>query len=475
MVIASVFSTGEVSNAIKYGSTQRNNLQLAPPCGRFEREIMSQPLAKISASPDEARAIAKDAYIYAFAMLENYNTWYQQAVTKDSSSYVGGFNKFRHYAQTFTPANHDVVTPNNDTPYSWAWLDLRAEPIVISVPEVPSDRYYVLQFIDLFSYNCAYIGSRSTGNDTGDYLMVGPQWQGEVPAGFKQVFKSETEIVGVLGRTQLNGPQDIDNVKQVQAGFKLTPLSTFEKKPAPPAAPALHFPSYDKAKAASHDFITYANFLLSLALPPHPQDAALRKRMEKIGIVPGATWDASKVDPAVLAGIDAGVKDAQEEIKAKIAVTHGSNGLFGSRTALGDDYLTRDVAAAMGLYGNDLAEAWYGGFVGDGNQLQQVSFTKDQLPPARFFWSITLYTLPDRFLYDNPLNRYSIGDRTQNLKYNADGGLTIYVGHTSPGADKESNWIPAPEAHYSFVARVYGPSEAAKSGAWKLPVPTPVK
>ncbi|MQR00995.1 DUF1254 domain-containing protein [Glaciimonas soli] len=435
---------------------------------------MNQPQAKIDVAPDDARAIAKEAYVYAFAMMENYNTWYPQAVVKDSPSYVGGFNKFRHYAQLFSPANHDVVTPNNDTPYSWVWLDLRAEPIVVSVPAVPSDRYYVLQFIDLFTYNCAYIGSRSTGNDAGDYLIVGPQWQGDVPGGIKKVFKSETEIVGILGRTQLNGPQDIDNVKQVQAGFKLRPLSAFQKKPAPPAAPVLSFPPYDKAKVASHDFISYLNFLLGLALPPHPNEVVLRQRMEKIGIVAGAAWNASQVEPAVLAAIDAGVKDAQEEIEKKIAVTHGSNGLFGSREAQGEDYLTRAVAAAMGLYGNDLAEAWYGGFVGNGRELIQVTFSKDQLPPAKFFWSITLYTLPDRFLYDNPLNRYSIGDRTQGLKYNADGGLTIYVGHASPGTDKESNWIPAPDASYSFVARVYGPSEAAMNGTWKLPSPAAV-
>jgi hypothetical protein len=420
-------------------------------------------------------SIAKAAYLYAFAMMENYNTWYSQAVVKNSATYVGGFNTFRHYAQLFTPANHDVVTPNNDTPYSWAWLDLRAEPIVISVAAVPKERYYVLQFIDLFTYNCAYIGSRSTGNAAGDFLMVGPQWNGGVPAAFKKVFKSETQIVGILGRTQLNGPEDVENVKRVQSGFKLTPLSQLEKKPAPPAAPALHFPVYDKAKAATYDFITYLNFFITLADPPHPREVALRKRFEKIGIVPGAPWDASKVDPATLAAVDAGVKEAQAELKAKIEATHSSNGLFGSREAQGENYLMRAVAAAMGLYGNDLEEAWYGGFVGDGNKPGQVHFAKDQLPPAKFFWSITLYTLPDRFLYDNPLNRYSIGDRTKGLRYDADGGLTLYIGHESPGEDKKSNWLPAPVGSYSFVARVYGPSEAAMKGQWKLPTLIAVK
>lgn len=428
-----------------------------------------------AATPEETRGIAKDAWIYAFPLMESYNTWYPQAVLKDSPTYVGGFNVFRHYSQAFTAANHDIVTPNNDTPYSWAWLDLRAEPIVISVPEVPKDRYYVLQFIDLFTYNCAYIGSRTTGNDAGDFLMVGPQWKGEVPPGFKKVFKSETQIVGILGRTQLNGPEDVENVKKVQAGYKLTPLSTFTKTTAPPAARALSFPPYDKTKAASHDFITYLNFILALAEPPHPKEVALRKRFEKIGIVPGQPWDASKVDAATLGAIDEGVRDGQAALKAKLEVTLSSNGIFGSREALGEDYLMRCAGAAKGLYGNDLAEAWYGGYVGDGTQLSQVHFSKAELPPAKFFWSVTLYTLPDRFLYDNPLNRYSIGDRTKSLKYDADGGLSLYVGHATPGADKESNWLPAPAGKFSLVARIYGPSEAAMTGKWTLPALTLMK
>lgn len=435
--------------------------------------LLALPLQ--AATPEESKAIAKEAWIYAFPMMESYNTWYPQAVLKESPTFVGGFNQFRHYSEAFTPANRDVVTPNNDTPYSWSWLDLRAEPVVISVPEVEKGRYYVIQFIDLFTYNCAYIGSRSTGNEAGNFLIVGPKWKGEVPPGFKKVFRSETEIVGTLVRTQLNGPEDVPNVKKVQAGYKLTPLSSFTKSAAPAPAPALDFPAVDKAKEASHDFIGYLNFLLSLAEPPHPKEVLLRKRFEEIGIVPGKAWDASSVDAATLAAIDEGVKEGQAELKTSIAKTHGSNGLFGSREALGEKYLQRATAAAMGLYGNDLEEAWYGGFVSDGAVSGKIHFSKSQLPPAKFFWSVTLYTLPDRFLYDNPLNRYSIGDRTKGLKYDPDGGLTIYVGHQSPGADKQSNWLPGPTGKYSFVARVYGPSEAAMKGEWKLPALEPVK
>ena len=419
--------------------------------------------------PEEAQAIAKDAYVYSYAMLESYQTWRTQAVDRNAPGYVGGFNVFRHYSEPFTPDNKDIVTPNNDTPYSWAWLDLRAEPMVVSVPAVPKDRYYVMQWIDLFTQNFAYIGVRSTGFGAGSYMIAGPNWKGSKPAGIKEVFKAETNIVGALTRTALHGPEDVANVKAIQAQYKLQPLSAYLKQPAPPAAPAIDFPPYDKAKARTHDFIGYLNFLLQFAEPPVASEVAIRKRFEKIGVGPGKPWDASKADPATLAAIDAGVKEGQAEIDALAAKTFSTNGLFGSRAQLKTNYLQRDVGAMKGLYGNSLEEAWYGGYVCDGSKPSEVHFTKANLPPAKFFWSMTMYTIPDRFLYANPLNRYSIGDRTKGLQHDKDGSLTIYVSNASPGRDKESNWLPAPTSKCSLVARVYGPSKAAMDGEWKLP------
>jgi hypothetical protein len=232
-------------------------------------------------------------------------------------------------------------------------------------------------------------------------------------------------------------------------------------------------PPYDKAKARSHDFIGYLNFLLQFTQPPDASETALMQRFGKIGIGPGLPFDAAKLPPETLAAIDAGVKEAQAAQADKVKITKSSNGLFGTRPDLKNDYMTRAVAAEMGLYGNSLVEAWYGGYVGDGRKPSLIRFAPGQLPPAKFFWSMTLYALPDRFLYANPLQRYSIGDRSKGLKYDADGGLTLYIGHASPGADKESNWLPAPAGLYSAVGRVYGPSEAAMNGSWKLPPLTP--
>lgn len=448
------------------------------PPARSEAAPAPSPESRPATADDqdqaEARAIAKEAYIYAFAMLENYNTLYKQVASPEAPEYVGGFGRFRHYSELYTPDNHDVVTPNNDTPYSWAWLDLRAEPWVVTVPKVPEGRYYVQQWVDLFTYNFAYIGSRATGNGAGSYLIAGPGWKGDKPAGIKKVFPSETSLVLTLTRTALNSPGDIANVKKIQEGMKLQPLSSYLKTPAPPAAPQIEFPPYDAEKAHSHDFIRYLNFLLQFTQPTNPDEAGLMARFAKIGIGPGQPFDAAALSPARLAAIDAGVADAKAAMAEKAKATLSSNGLFGSRAFLKNDYLTRAIGAEKGLYGNSIEEAWYGGYVGDGNALSMIHFSKDALPPAKFFWSVTLYALPDRFLYANDLKRYSIGDRTPGLKYDADGGLTLYIGHASPGKEKESNWLPAPAGPYSAVGRVYGPSRTAIEGKWNLPPLQPV-
>lgn len=437
--------------------------------------VLSTAAFSQSATPEEAREIAKEAYIYAYAPIASYGTWSKQATQPDAPEYVGGFNVFRHYSQAFTPANKDIVTPNNDTPYSWAWLDLRAEPMVLSVPAVPQDRYYVMQLIDLFTYNFGYVGVRSTGFEAGDYLIAGPGWKGDKPEGIEKIIQAETEIVGILGRTSLNGPEDVKNVAAIQAQYKLEPLSAFLKTSTPQPASTIAFPPYDPEKAASHDFIGYLNFLLQFAQPTVPEETEIMTRFAKIGIAPQKEWDAGKTDPALLAAIDQGVEDAKVAMADVAKKTLSSNGLFGSRDFLKNDYMTRAMGAEKGLFGNSIEEAWYGGFVGDGSKPTMLHFPAGQLPPAKFFWSLTLYTLPDRLLYANPLDRYSIGDRTKGLVYGEDKSLTIYLGHTSPGEGKESNWLPTPEGKYSLVARVYGPEKAAIDGTWKLPTPEPAR
>jgi hypothetical protein len=435
-----------------------------------------------NASPDETEAIAKDAFIYAYPMLFNYKTLYSQTQDRNSKAYVGGFGTFRHYSQVYGPDNKEIVTPNNDTPYSWAWLDLRREPWVLTVPKLPEDRYYVFQWIDLFTYNFGYVGSRTSGNGAGNYLIAGPEWHGPIPPGIDKVLTSETDLVVTLGRTALNGPADVGHVVRIQEQYKLAPLSDFLHTAAPPDVPSVTFPKWDEARATSTDFISYLNFLLQFAQPVNPSEVELMQRFAKIGIAPGKPFDASTLDPATREALERGVADAKQTLAAAEKSTTGSFGLFGSRNDLKTDYTTRAVAAAMGIYGNSKEEAVYVGYHVDANNKQLVGaqpyvlhFAKKDLPPARFFWSMTLYDLPARHLVANPIDRYSIGDRTKHLKYGADGSLDLYVQHDSPGKAKEANWLPAPTGAYTLIMRIYGPKPAVFDGTWKLVRPVKTK
>ncbi len=427
-------------------------------------------------TPAEARAIAKEAWLYAYAPIQGYQTLYNQTQNKDFPGYVGGFNRFRHYARSATPADKDIVTPNNDTPYSWAWLDLRAEPLVLSLPAVPAPRYYVNQWFDLYTHNFAYTGVRATGREAGTYLFVGPRWKGAVPKGMTKVFRAETEFVGTLTRTQLAAPDDLPAMQAVQAQYKLTPLSQFTGKPTPQPAPTVAWPVWDAKEAEGIGFIAYLNALLPF-MPTVPSEKATFARFAKIGIGPGKPFDPDKLDPATRSAIEQGIADASKELREKALAQSSSKGFFGTRSELGTDYIMyRSMGAMLGIYGNSTEEAVYAsqqtgpdGKVLDGSRHWVLRFEPGQLPPVNEFWSITMYNLPERLLVENPINRYSVGDRTAGLKQGPDGSLEIYIQSDNPGPDKASNWLPAPKGPFFFVARFYGPKQAAMDGTWKLP------
>lgn len=427
-------------------------------------------------SPAEARAIAKEAWLYAYAPLQGYQTLWNQTQNKAFPGYVGGFNQFRHYARSATPADTDIVTPNNDTPYSWAWLDLRAEPIVLSLPAVAAPRYYVNQWFDLYTHNFAYTGVRATGRQAGTYLFAGPRWKGTVPKGISKVFRSETDFIGTLTRTQLNGPGDIPELQALQAQYTLTPLSRLNGKPVPAAAPPVVWPAWDTSKAESIGFIGYLNALLPF-MPTVPSEREMMARFARIGIGPGLPFDPAKLDPAIRAAMEEGVASAAKDLKEKALTQTSSQGFFGTRAELGPDYLTyRSMGALLGIYGNSSEEAFYAsqqtgpdGKVLDGRRRWVLRFEPGQLPPVTEFWSVTMYNLPERLLVENSLNRYSIGDRTPGLKLGSDGSLEIYIQNENPGAAKASNWLPAPAGPFFFVARLYGPKYPVLTGRWKLP------
>ncbi len=426
--------------------------------------------------PVEARALAKEAYIFAYPMLENYKTMYIQAIDTSSPGYQGPFNTFKHSTTLLGPEFTDVVRPNNDTIYSFAWLDLRAEPIVVTVPAI-TDRYYSFQLVDLYTHNFAYIGTRATGTEAGSYLIAGPSWSGDPsqpPPDIRQVFPTEGNFVFCLGRTAVDGEADLPNVLAIQEGYKVQSLSAYLGEAAPPAPPAIVLPTYNRVEADTPDFIKYLNFLLG-QVDIHPSERQLIEKFGRIGIGPNRPFEASALDISVLHAMDEGIREAIDEIEKNVGNLGEKNSwsltgkVFGTREVMQGQYLTRASAARFGLYGNDLEEAYYpttsldsagGTLDGSGNRYV-LRFTKDEMPPVDAFWSITMYNLPEQLMVANPIHRYSIGDRTRGLKIDKDGSLAIYLQPKSPGKAKESNWLPAPEGPFSLTLRMYLPRPSA--------------
>jgi hypothetical protein len=403
-------------------------------------------------------------------------------VDRSNPEFKAPWNQIRNIPRVFTPEDRAVQTPNSDTPYSMLGLDLRTEPIVLSVPDVDADRYYSVQLIDAYTFNLAYIGSRVTGNDAGHFLIAGPRWQGPTPEGITRVIRAETELVLAAYRTQLFRPDDLERVVQIQAGYKVQPLSAFLGEPAPPAAPAIDFPAplSPEQERTSLDFFKILNFVLQFC-PTHPSETELRARFARLGIGGGEPFDPARLTPELKTAIEQGMADAwQDFAAAKKRVDAGtltSGDVFGDRASLKNNYLYRMVAAVIGIYGNTKQEAMYPVYTvdADGQPLSgahryTLRFAPDALPPVDAFWSLTMYRLPESLLVPNRLNRYLINSpMLPQLQRDADGGLTLYLQHDAPGADKESNWLPAPEGSFTVFLRLYSPRAASLDGTWKQP------
>jgi hypothetical protein len=429
-------------------------------------------------TPEEARAIAKEAYIFNYPLVMMYRTMYLQAIDTTSKSYSGGFGKWLHLG-TSSPKDNDIVSPNNDTPYSYAWVDLRAEPWVVTLPKIEKSRFYTSQWDDLWGFVLDNPGSVEDGNDGVTVLLASPTWKGELPKGVKRVIQGDSSFLGTLTRTQLIDPKDLPNVKKIQSEYKLQPLSTYLGKPAPEPAPAIEWMPWKDGVETTDEFWAYVNFLLPLTTP-NPQDKAVQDRMAKIGLVPGKAWDSSALGKDVSAAIAEGMKDALAELKKGSTHITDPSLFFRSRKDLDKDYFNRALGVMVGIFGNVKKVSVYfavpkddQGELFDGSKGDYtITFTADQIPPAKNFWSWTMYKLPQRWLVDNPINRYSIGSPTPGLKTAADGSITIYFQAKSPGKDKERNWLPAPQGPFWLVLRTYGPGKSILDKTWKMP---PVK
>ena len=436
----------------------------------------------------EAKAIAEEGFIYGLPIVMNYAVMYEYSVDRNSGQFKAPFNQIKNEARVYTYKDTAVITPNSDTPYSLLWLDLRAEPIVLSVPAVDKSRYYSVMLCDGNTFNYGYIGSRATGSEAGDYMVVGPDWKGATPPGIKKVFQSTTQFSAVAYRTQLFDSADMPNVEKVQAGYKVQPLSAYLKQPVPPAAAAIDFPKAN-AELVKKNFFEYLDFALQFA-PAGPEERAIREKLARIGVGAGKTFNFKDLPLTHKIEIGLGMKDGEEKVEKYLASGQNDvNGwkigsLFGDRQFYSGDWLKRAAAAKGGIYGNDAAEAVYpmaktlaDGEVLDGSKHEYtLTFPAGQSPPVNAFWSVTMYDGKTQLLIENPINRYLINSpMLPGMKTNADGSLTLYIQNKSPGADKEANWLPAPNGPIYLVMRLYWPKAEAPSvlppgtGSWQPP------
>ena len=448
--------------------------------------------AKAELSAEEAQAIAKEAYIYGFPMVMNYKTMYNYVVDTDSPEYKGSFDEVSCEARLFTPNDKAVVTPNADTPYCMFWMDVRGEPLVLSVPELEPERFYHFQLVDLYTHNFAYVGTLTTGNGAGKYLIAGPDWDGEKPEGITDVLRSESDFVFNVTRTQLFGLDDLAKVKEIQSSYDLQPLSAFLGQEAPAAEPTPDFPKWVEGSQFDERSFGYLDFMLSLIEKPLEEEKPLWGRLARLGLGPENTFNFAALPPEIQEGLRAGAKEGFGEIEKLIGKFAndplGSAKSFGTREFLvksakqnfgqENHYLVRSAAAHMGIYGNSAAEAIYPSYIAgtDGQPLDAsedrytLTFERGQLPPVKAFWSLTMYDGKTQLFIANPLKRYLLNSKMMDqFKIEEDGSLVLHIANESPGGELEPNWLPAPDGPFYMVLRLYGPEPAALEGKWTPP------
>jgi hypothetical protein len=473
-------------------------LLVAAGCGKNDTVTQAAKADKASGVPapgiEQVKAIAEDGFVYGLPIVMNYAVMYEYAIDKTSSQFKAPFNQIKNEARVFTYEDTSIPTPNSDTPYSFVWMDLRAEPIVLSVPAVDAKRYYSVMLCDGNTYNYGYIGTRATGSGAGDYMVVGPGWKGETPAGIKKVFQSSTQFSLVGFRTQLFNPADMPNVVKVQAGYKAQTLSSYLKQPAPAAAPSVDWPKIDKDLIKT-EFFEYLDFALQFA-PPQENEKEIRAKLASIGVGPDKKFNfkdlSAEHKAAILLGMKEGSKKVDEAVANAGKAVNGwrVSGLPGDSAHYNGDWLMRAAAAKAGIYGNSPEEAMYPITRADGagqeldgsKHAYTLTFAKGQFPPVNAFWSVTMYDGKTQLLIKNPINRYLINSpMLPKMKTNKDGSVTLYIQKDSPGKDKESNWLPAPDGPIYLVMRLYWPKTEPPSilpageGTWQPPALVAVK
>ena len=439
-----------------------------------------EPLTPEQAREEYAYTIGVQAYVYGYPLVEMYRIRFKAVFDPESKPRIP-LNHFKHARELLDHTATTVVAPNNDTLYSSAWLDLAKEPLVLDVPDTKG-RYYVMQFMDFYTNNFAYVGKRTTGTAPGRFAIVGPGWKGTLPGGLKRI-QAPTNAVWLLGRTLVDSKDDLPAAHAVQDQYLLTPLSRWGKQDEPKLR-------IDTSDLPPYDLSEPLKFfeLLNVALrenPPPAREEALMSLFGQVGVGPGKTFTIADLDPATARGLRKAIDTGRRLISALPSGRPVRNGwlAFSPHTGkFGDDYRYRAYVAMFAIAANDPIEAYNFSARQDdrdqrlnGDRKYLVRFEKGQVPPVDAFWSLTMYRLPGVFFVENALGRYSLGDRSRQLRHEADGSLEIYVQHDSPGKDKESSWLPAPKGDFALSLRCYLPRKAILDGTWKPPTVKPVE
>ncbi|WP_329561354.1 DUF1254 domain-containing protein [Streptomyces uncialis] len=435
---------------------------------------------------DELESLAADAYVYGFPLVSGLSMMDRFVRVGMGVLPPTPFNRFAHATRLAAPDTR-FVSVNNDTVYSIAQLDLSGGPLLLHTPDT-GGAYHVLQFVDAWSANFAYLGSRATGTGEGSWAIVPPGWSGTEPAGVRGVIDAPTPVVTIVGRNACAGPADLPRVRALQQELTLTPLGephpTGLPTPDPAVPGALRF--FERMRVWSADF------------PPAAPDQAYQERFQPLGLLEEGPSPYASARPELAEALEAGLTEGArrvEEASTAPAADGGEPGAWVSDPHLFDhnldhfgvgtldearwkasdrtaSYLRRAVAARAGLWGNHGYEAVYAYTFrdADGEPLtgdRRYTLTFDSPPPVAAFWSVTMYDVPEYHLVANPVDRYSIGDRTPGLVRGTDGSLTIRIQHDPP--PDEANWLPAPEGAFRPMIRLYLPREPVLDGSYTLP------
>jgi hypothetical protein len=436
-------------------------------------------------SEEEAFQLGLEAYIYGYPLVTMEMTrriMTNVAAPKESRAPMGQFVNARAYPG---PAFREVTTPNADTLYSTAWLDLSREPYVLSLPDM-RDRYFLMPLLSAWTEVFADPGTRTTGTAAQTYAITGPNWTAPLPPGLKEL-KAPTNLVWLLGRTYCTGTlEDYRAVHALQDQYKLVPLSAYGKPyKAPPGQVNPNLDLKTPVREQVNRLEAEAYFKLLAALlpdnPPAPEDAPLIAGLARIGLIPGQDFHLAKLDPAAARGLTrvpkAGLARIMAHEKSAGELANGWLILLKAGN-YATDYLQRAFLAAIGLGANRPQDAVYPmakvdsrGRPLSGAQRYVLNFPKDQLPPVKGFWSLTMYDA-GYFFVANPLNRYTLSSRNKFI-FNRDGSLTLYIQPKTPGLIREPNWLPAPPGDFILILRLYWPLEppaaSILNGTWKPP------